>query len=240
MDGGADHGGAQALLRTMLTVFPGRIAAVSSFGTESAVVLHLLAEVDKAVPVIFIDTGKLFAETLRYRDVLVARLGLTDVRTVRPDRARLTGSDPDGHLWRDEPDLCCWNRKVEPLELALMGFAAWITGRKRMHGGARTGIDMVEPGPDGRIKVNPLAGWSAADIARYFVRHELPQHPLVAQGFRSVGCATCTTATGTTATRTTPAGTVGAPRDGRWAGSGKTECGIHLARAAIIARSLSA
>jgi len=229
-DGGTDRGGAQALLRTMLTVFPGRIAAVSSFGTESAVVLHLLAEVDKAVPVIFIDTGKLFAETLQYRDVLVAQLGLTDVRTVRPDRARLTRSDPDGALWRDEPDLCCWNRKVEPLELALTGFAAWITGRKRMHGGARICIDMVEPGPDGRIKVNPLASWGAADVARYFARHGLPQHPLLAQGFRSVGCTTCTT----------PVATAVAPRDGRWAGSGKTECGIHLARAVITTRSLSA
>jgi phosphoadenosine phosphosulfate reductase len=230
VDGRPDHGGAQALVRTMLTVFPGRIAAVSSFGTESAVVLHLLAEVDKAVPVIFIDTGKLFAETLRYRDVLVAQLGLTDVRTVRPDRARLTRSDPDGDLWRDEPDSCCWNRKVEPLELALSGFAAWITGRKRMHGGARSVLDMVEPGPDGRIKVNPLAGWNADDVGRYFVRHGLPVHPLLAQGFRSVGCATCTI----------PAGTAGAPRDGRWAGSGKTECGIHVARTVNTSRSLSA
>lgn len=230
LDRAPDHGGAQALLRTMLAVFPGRIAAVSSFGTESAVVLHLLAEVERGVPVIFIDTGKLFAETLRYRDVLVTRLGLTDVRTVRPDRARLTRSDPDGELWRDEPDSCCWNRKVEPLELALSGFAAWITGRKRMHGGARSVLDMVEPGPDGRIKVNPLAGWNAGDVARYFARHDLPAHPLVAQGFRSVGCATCTT----------PVGEGGAPRDGRWAGSGKTECGIHLARSAISSRSLSA
>jgi phosphoadenosine phosphosulfate reductase len=225
-----DHGSAQALLRTMLAVFPGRIAAVSSFGTESAVLLHLLAEVDKAVPVIFIDTGKLFAETLRYRDALVMRLGLSDVRTARPDRARLARADADGDLWRDDPDLCCWNRKVEPLEVALSGFAAWITGRKRMHGGARTVLDMVEPGPDGRIKVNPLAGWSADDIARYFVRHGLPQHPLVAQGYRSVGCATCTA----------PVEEGEAPRAGRWAGTGKTECGIHLARTATVSRSLSA
>jgi phosphoadenosine phosphosulfate reductase len=206
MDHAPDHASAQALLRTMLAVFPGRIAAVASFGTESDVLLHMLTEKDSTVPVIFIDTGKLFAVTLRYRDDPVAQLRLSDVRTARPDRARLARTDPGGELWRDSPDLCCWNRKVEPLEKALGGFAAWIIGQKRMHGGARTGLDMVEPGPDSRIKVNPLAGWGADDIARYFVRHGLPQHPLFAQGYRSVGCATCTA----------PAGTEAAP-DAGWA-----------------------
>jgi phosphoadenosine phosphosulfate reductase len=216
-----DLGSAQALLRTMLAVFPQRIAAVSSFGAESAVLLHMLAEADPSVPVIFLDTGKLFPETLRYRDTLIVRLGLSNVRSARPDTARLSRIDPDGQLWQDDPDLCCWNRKVEPLEAALNGFAAWITGRKRMHGGGRSALDLVEPGPDGRIKINPLSDWSAADIARYFARHDLPRHPLFASGYRSIGCAPCTSAIADAE----PA------RTGRWRGTGKTECGIHLAHA---------
>ena len=118
---------------------------------------------------------------------------------------------------RSEPDQCCWQRKVEPLDVALSGFAAWITGRKRMHGGARSALDMVDAGQDGRIKVNPLAAWGSDDIARYFAAHDLPRHPLLAQGYRSVGCAPCTR----------PVGADDAPRAGRWAGTAKTECGIH-------------
>jgi phosphoadenosine phosphosulfate reductase len=212
--------GAPALLRTMLAAFPGRIAAVSSFGAESAVLLHMLAALDRDVPVIFLDTGKLFPETLAYRDALAARLGLTDVRSARPEWARLARVDPEGRLWRDDTDLCCWNRKVEPLETALIGFAAWITGRKRMHGGDRAALDLIEPGPDGRIKINPLAAWSAMDVERYFARHDLPRHPLLARGFRSIGCMPCTA----------PVRAGEPARIGRWPGSGKTECGIHLAR----------
>ena len=208
---------ADALLRTMLMVFPGRIAAVSSFGTESAVLLHLLAQIDPAVPVIFLDTGKLFPETLAYRDALIQWLGLTDVRVAHPDPVRLARTDASGTLWQREPDLCCWNRKVEPLDVALSGFTAWITGRKRMHGGERSAIDMVDAGQDGRIKVNPLAAWSNADIAGYFAEHDLPRHPLAAQGYRSIGCVPCT--------RPVAAGE--ALRAGRWAGRDKTECGIH-------------
>jgi len=208
---------ADSLLRTMLMAFPGRIAAVSSFGTESAVLLHLLAGIDPAVPVIFLDTGKLFAETLAYRDALIQRLGLTDIRVAHPDPVRLAQTDPSGTLWASDPDLCCWNRKVEPLEVALSGFAAWITGRKRLHGGERRGLDMVDAGQDGRIKVNPLATWSNDDITRYFAAHDLPRHALEAKGYRSVGCIPCT--------RAVAPGE--APRAGRWAGSSKTECGIH-------------
>jgi phosphoadenosine phosphosulfate reductase len=230
MDRTVDHGSAEALLRTMLAVFPKRIAAVASFGAESAVLLHMLAEADPSVPVIFLDTGKLFPETLQYRDRLVARLGLTDVRTARPDIGRLTRVDPDGQLWQDDPDLCCWNRKVDPLEKALKGFAAWITGRERMHGGGRAALDLVEPGTDGRIMINPLASWSADDVARYFARHDVPRHPLTASGYRSIGCACCTA--------TTADGE--APRAGRWRGTGKTECGIHVTHAANHARSAQA
>jgi phosphoadenosine phosphosulfate reductase len=212
---------ARTLLRTMLDVFPGRIAAVSSFGAESAVVLHMLAEIDPAVPVIFLDTGKLFPETLAYRDTLVELLGLSDVRSARPDVARLAHTDPDGTLWQNNPDECCWHRKVEPLETALTGFAAWITGRKRYQGATRSTLEMVEAGADSRIKLNPLAAWSAAEVERYLAQHALPLHPLRTSNYRSIGCATCTR----------PVLQGEDSRAGRWSGTTKTECGIHRAPA---------
>ena len=119
---------------------------------------------------IFLDTGKLFPETLAYRDDLVARLGLTDVRSMRPSGAQLAAYDPDGRLWQNDPDLCCAIRKTNPLDAALDGFEAWITGRKRSQGGTRTNMNMVETGPDGRITVNPLAFWDDAQIEAYFER----------------------------------------------------------------------
>ncbi len=212
---------AEQLLRTaLLERFPGRIALVSSFGAESAVLLHMVAAIDHATPVIFLDTGKLFAETLQYRETLAARLGLIDLRIARPEPTRLARLDPRGELWRSDPDLCCWQRKVEPLDAALEGFAAWITGRKRFQGGARRTLEPIENGPDGRSKINPLAAWDEGDIADYFRRYDLPPHPLAAAGYRSIGCAPCTRAVrpGEDA------------RAGRWAGRGKAECGIHLRR----------
>ncbi len=202
--------------------FPGSIALVSSFGTESAILLHMIAGIDKATPVIFLDTGKLFAETLAYRDELIARLGLTDVRSIRPDAKQLAAYDPDGTLWQRDVDLCCALRKTNPLDAALEGFTAWITGRKRSQGGSRAEMNLVEPGPDGRTTVNPLAYWEDADIEAYFVTHNLPRHPLQAEGYTSIGCATCTL-------RPRPGED---KRSGRWAGLDKTECGIHLPRAA--------
>ncbi len=213
---------AKAFLHNLITRdFPGRVALVSSFGAESAVLLHLVASIDRATPVILIDTGKLFPETLAYRDQLCDRLGLADVRSAGPTPALLAQADPDGTLWRAEPDICCWHRKVEPLDAALQGFDAWITGRKRFQGGERGALPLIER--DGaRFKANPLAAWSAAAIAGYRREHGLPPHPLEAQGYRSIGCTHCT--------RPVSAGEN--PRAGRWANHAKTECGIHLSRQA--------
>lgn len=213
--------GTPDVLRDLLCrVFPRRIALVSSFGIESAVLLHLVSRIDRAAPVIFLQTGKLFPETLRYRDALVDRLGLSDVRSVRPDAGTLAAADPDGALWQSDPDLCCWHRKVEPLDEALAGFPASITGRKRFQGGMRSTLPLIER-ENGRIKVNALASWSAEQLKGYMAEHGLPRHPLEAQGYRSLGCAPCTrpTAPGADA------------RAGRWAGRNKTECGIHLPHA---------
>jgi phosphoadenosine phosphosulfate reductase len=196
-----------------------KTALVSSFGAESVVLLHMAAQVDQGLPVIFLDTGRHFPETIAYRDQLVSRLGLTDIRNAYPDAAELRRYDRYGRLFETDPDLCCDIRKTQPLAEELEGFGAWITGRKRFQGGLRTALDTIEPeGATGRVKLNPLASWDAAQIEAYRVAYDLPAHPLVARGFRSIGCATCT--------RPTREGEDA--RAGRWAGIDKTECGIHL------------
>jgi len=201
--------------------FAGKIALVSSFGTESALILHMVSEIDKSIPVVFLDTLKLFPETLAYRDELVVLLGLSDVRSIQPSGKQLAAYDPDGTLWQKDFDLCCAIRKTNPLDEALVGMEAWITGRKRVQGAKRANLQMIETGADGRTTVNPLAFWDDAQIEAYFERHKLPRHPLQAQGYASIGCATCTQRPTDEADK----------RSGRWAGSGKTECGIHMPRA---------
>ena len=202
--------------------FADRIALVSSFGAESVVLLHLAASVEPSVPVIFIDSGKMFGSTLRYRDEIVERLRLTDVRVARPNPAVLATHDADSGLWMREPDKCCAIRKVAPLARALSGFDAWISGRKRYQGGARAGIALAEADGD-RVKINPLANWAKDEVEAYRRRHGLPEHPLVADGFRSIGCMPCTTRVADGEDE----------RDGRWRGSDKTECGIHLGLASF-------
>ena len=210
--------GAEAAIRTAVEdLFPRRIALVSSFGAESAVLLHMLSTIDRHVPVIFLDTGRLFAETLEYRTRLADRLGLTDVRSVAPDPARLAAADPHRALWMTNPDLCCHVRKTEPLERALAGFDAWLTGRKRFQNAVRAELPLFEADGE-RVKLNPLAGWSAAELKAYAGRHRLPDHPLVGKGYPSIGCVPCTS-------RVLPGED---QRAGRWRGLDKTECGIHV------------
>jgi phosphoadenosine phosphosulfate reductase len=204
------------LLEPVIRDFHGRVALVSSFGAESAVLLHMLSRVDPETPVIFLDTGKLFAETTTYRDRLTKILGLTDVRTVRPTAADLFRYDPHGTLHRHNPDLCCHVRKTLPLDGVAAGFHALISGRKRFHGGERARLEPLAV-VEGRLKVEPLAHFSALDIAGYMTANHLPAHPLAARGYRSIGCAPCTTRSGTE----------DSPRAGRWEGRDKTECGIH-------------
>jgi len=196
--------------------FAGETAVVSSFGSESAVLLHLVAEIDPTTPILFINTGKLFGETLRYRDRLQDELGLGDIRTLGPHPTDRAARDPDGTLWSRDTDACCNFRKVIPIRRALDGFVAQITGRKRFQTHARALMPTVEYF-EGRFRFNPLADWSLADLEAYMVRHNLPKHPLVDDGYPSIGCMPCT--------RRTHAGE--GYRDGRWSGLDKDECGIH-------------
>jgi phosphoadenosine phosphosulfate reductase len=207
---------AEVIAAAVKTLGREKVALVSSFGTESAALLKVMADVDPAIPVVFLDTGWLFEETLAYRDTLIATLGLTDVRSIKPDEEALSRQDPDRELWFTDPDACCRIRKVEPLARALKPFAGWINGRKRFQGGARADIPVVED--DGvRLKFNPFANVSREEIEAIYTLGKLPPHPLVASGYQSVGCMPCSSrsAAGEDA------------RDGRWRGRAKTECGIH-------------
>ena len=205
------------LMRTVIAeLFPGRIALVSSFGADSAVLLHMAALIDKATPVLFIDTQILFKETLAYRDTLVAHLGLTNVIALTPKPQQLAAEDPENFLWAGNPDRCCEIRKVLPLAEALEGYDAWITGRKRFQGRTRAALALIEA-EAGRIKVNPLAHWPADKITGYLDAFALPRHPLVAKGYLSIGCIPCTS----------PVKPGEDPRAGRWRERAKVECGLH-------------
>lgn len=204
------------VIAASLTLFdPKKIAVVSSFGAESAVLLHMVSKQDPDVPVVFIDTGRHFRETIAYRDRLRDVLGLTDLRVIHPPAEQLQTEDPQGTLHAGKPDRCCHIRKVVPMRDVTSGFNAWFTGRKRYQARTRSGLPFVEL-VDGKMRVNPLAGMSETDISDYFVRHDLPIHPLALVGYPSIGCEPCTS----------PA-TNRDKRSGRWAGISKTECGIH-------------
>ena len=214
-----DASPAQVIATALQTVGREQLAVVSSFGTESAALLKVMADVDAAIPVVFLDTGWLFEETLAYRDILIAKLGLRDVRSIKPLEQTLSREDPDRELWFSDPDACCRIRKVEPLARALAPFLAWINGRKRFQGGLRATIPVVED--DGvRLKFNPFANISREEIEAIYALAKLPPHPLAASGYLSVGCMPCTS-------RTSPDEDA---RAGRWRGRPKTECGIHTVK----------
>ena len=210
---GLDETDALGIIAEAMDLHRGRIALVSSFGAEAVVLLHLVARIEPMTPVLFLETGMLFPETLDYQRRVAKLLGLGDVRLIRP------GKRPAPDLHRTDPDACCDLRKTVPLERALGGFDAWITGRKRYQGGQRAALEFFEAETGtGRIKINPLAHWGTGDVADYIAENRLPRHPLVAQGYPSIGCRPCTTRVSDGED----------PRAGRWRGTDKTECGIHF------------
>ncbi|MDP3738601.1 MAG: phosphoadenylyl-sulfate reductase [Hyphomonadaceae bacterium] len=210
---------AQDIIRAAVREFGRKITYVSSFGAESAAMLGLIAEVDPGMPIVFIDTGMHFHQTLQYRDTLRDFLKLSDIRTVHPVAEEVKAIDPKGVLNKSDPDACCEVRKVRPLAPALEGFGAWITGRKRFHGGGRANLAVVEFS-EGKFKVNPLASWTHEDVEAYFDERKLPRHPMVAEGYPSIGCWPCTV-------RPEDPNDI---RSGRWVGFKKEECGLHLER----------
>lgn len=194
----------------------GEAAIVSSFGAESAVLLHLIGNIQPDIPVLFLETGKHFPETLAYRDLLISRIGLSNLRNILPDPALLAQKDANELRWSYDPDGCCEIRKVLPLKAALAPFDAQFTGRKAFQSKTRERLPRFEV-EQGRLKINPLADWDKTAIDAYMIAHDLPAHPLVAQGYPSIGCAPCTS-------MVLPGED---PRSGRWKGWDKVECGIH-------------
>jgi phosphoadenosine phosphosulfate reductase len=212
----SDVAGRDLLEAMVMGEFPEKLAVVSSFGAESVVVLHMLAGIDPTVPVLFLNTGKLFGETLRYRDRLQDALKLTDIRSIGPHPRDEAQYDPDGTLWSRNPDQCCFFRKVLPIRRALKGFDAQVTGRKRFQTQARLAMPTIEVA-DGKFKINPLAFFTFADLNAYIDEHRLPRHPLFDDGYVSIGCMPCTQ-------RVKDGEDY---RSGRWAGTDKDECGLH-------------
>jgi phosphoadenosine phosphosulfate reductase len=208
----------EMLSEALLGQLQGRVALVSSFGAESIALLHLVADIDPNTPVIFLETGMLFPETLAYQQDIATRLGLTDLRVIHPDAGSIAGFDPDGRLHSRDTDACCRLRKTLPLEKALAPFEGWITGSKRYQSIERADLAKFECDPNGRLKLNPLADWGPEDVRAYVKAADLPPHPLIAKGYPSIGCAPCTS----------PVATGEDPRAGRWRGADKTECGIHF------------
>lgn len=212
------HSATAVVDRALTDPTVGRCALVSAFGAESVVLLHMIARRDPDTPVLFIDTAMLFPETLAYQRQVADRLGLRNVQTLRAAEAAIAATDPDGTLHRRDTDACCALRKTAPLEAALAGFDAWITGRKRFQAGSRAALEFFETDGPARIKVNPLAHWTPEDVQDYMINNRLPRHPLVARGYPSIGCAPCTS----------PVAPGEDPRAGRWRDAAKEECGIHF------------
>ena len=212
------HAAVSVMEKALKDADTGEVALVSSFGAESVVLLHMVSVIAPGTPVLFIDTLMLFQETLDYQRDVAAKLGLTDVRNITASEAALKLDDPDGTLHQFNTDACCDLRKTVPLERALSGYDAWITGRKRYQGDTRSTIDFFEVETPTRMKINPLAHWGREDLEEYIVQNRLPRHPLVAKGYPSIGCAPCTS----------PVKPGEDPRAGRWRGQTKTECGIHF------------
>lgn len=193
------------------------VAATSSFQTQSLPLLHMIGTTVPEMPVLFLDTGFHFPETLAYRDRLAEHFGL-NVRSITPALGHDEFRRRHGDLFRTNPDLCCYVNKVEPLRLAKRELTAWVTGIRRDQTEARRTTPIIAEEDGGRFKICPMATWTQADVADYIQKHDLPVHPLLSQGYRSIGCAPCTR----------PASPGGDERSGRWADSQKTECGLHL------------
>lgn len=206
----------QEVLEWAFTVFGAGVVATSSLQTQSVALLHMISETAPEIPIIFLDTGFHFPETLAFRDELANMLKL-NIRNVRAEMGHARFKQVHGELYRRDPDLCCYINKVAPLEKALENSEAWISGIRRDQTQARSDTRILSLEANGKYKVCPLALWTEHDVWRYMHEHNLPDHPLFAQGYPSIGCAPCTRAVkmGENA------------RAGRWEESAKTECGLH-------------
>jgi phosphoadenosine phosphosulfate reductase len=191
--------------------------ATSSFQSQSVPLLHLIGRVCPQVPVVFLDTGFHFDETLQFRNHLSYELGI-NVKNIESIMGHEKQEQRNPDLWASDPGMCCYINKVEPLERALQNYDAWITGLRRDQTKSREKIPILSRDNKGKLKICPLANWSSEVVNTYVERYDLPKHPLHSQGYLSIGCKPCT--------RAVVAGEE--VRSGRWSGSKKTECGLHF------------
>ncbi len=200
-----EYASPESILHWAVGTFGDGLVASSSFQTQSLPLLHLIARTAPQIPILFLDTGFHFPETLAFRD-RITRLWSLDLRVIRAPWS-------SGEPYREDPDRCCHLHKVEPMKLALAGASAWISGLRRDQAATRTRTPILSQRSDGVYKISPVAYWTSQDVDDYIEANRLPRHPLEYVGYRSIGCAPCTL----------PA----TDRSGRWAGLSKTECGLH-------------
>ena len=197
-------------------LFKKKVAYVCSFGSESVVILNIIAKIDKSTPIIFLNTHFLFHETISYKNTLIKKFGLKNLIETFPTNTDLKINDLNNDLWKSNPDKCCHLRKVKPLKKELKYFDGWISGRKSYHKGDREFLNIFEI-QDRKIVINPLINQDQKSIENYFEENRLPKHPLIKKNYFSIGCTHCTS----------PAKNLSDMRSGRWEHLNKTECGIY-------------
>ena len=209
----------EEILKISMKKFGGKITYVCSFGTESAIILHMISKIDKKFPIFLLNTHFLFPETIVYKNILLKELGLSNCQDIFPDKLLIQKEDPENNLWTNNIDRCCEIRKVKPLDKILKNFRSWISGRKSYHQGERIDLRPFELLNE-KVVVNPLINIKKKEADNYFEVNSLPKHPLLKKGYFSIGCVHCTF-------KTTDKINI---RSGRWKNKMKTECGIHLSR----------
>lgn len=207
----------QEIIEWAVDRFSPRMAMSSSFQTQSMPLLHMVAQITSEVPIFFLDTGYHFWETLEFREKISAEWKLKIVDLYRDSRWDIFAHQNTRSMPVEDPNLCCYLHKVEPMQNALKGYKAWISGIRRDQTTVRAKAHFLELQEDGLLKINPMLNWTKADVNHYIEEYQLPQHPLLKKGYRSVGCAPCTIAIGVNDNE----------RAGRWAGREKLECGLH-------------
>ncbi len=210
----------QTIVDWAVRTFGNKLGMTSSFGPESGALLHMVSRANPKVPVLFLETGYHFPETLEYKRKLADFLGLENIVDLKADTLRREKlvADYQGVPYEKNPELCCQINKVEPLDSSLKGFDAWMSGIRRRQTDFRKSIRIVEAYEGGLYKISPLANFTSRDVWWYLKEHQIPQHPLYEKGYLSIGCWPCTR----------PVQDGDDERSGRWAGKSKTECGIHL------------
>ena len=207
----------QEIIKWAVDTYWPQIVLSSSFQTQSVPLLHMASQIRRDILIFFLDTGYHFWETLMFREQLASHWHLNILDLYRDTRWDEFARERTRSLPGEDPNLCCYIHKVDPMQRALKDMKAWISGIRRDQTATRAHAKILELQDDGLLKINPLLNWTKADVKKYAEEHKLPAHPLLQRGYRSIGCSPCTVAVGLNDDE----------RAGRWSGRGKTECGLH-------------